>query len=211
MRTIGRARGASRRVLVTLLAAALVLGAMSGAGLPRAAHADGAWLDDQSVTWNTAGMAIPAAPEKPAEVDPRCVRQARPAESDEDRAVEAAGWTLFSNYTAGWGIKIVSGLSSYDGMCRPLGFQAFVFVDGKLAGTLSPMPMNSRDDGALEPDLVLRTRVAHGHLRSLHRPGSALLPLRALDGYLQDRADAGRSGAGTRESTNTQPTSPAGP
>ena len=58
----GEREGPAGAWLVTLLAAALVLGAVSGAGLPRAAHADGAWLDDQSVTWNTAGMAIPVGP-----------------------------------------------------------------------------------------------------------------------------------------------------
>jgi hypothetical protein len=33
-------------------------------------------------------------------------------------------------------------------MCRPAGFQSFVFVDGTFAGTISPTPMNSRTDGA---------------------------------------------------------------
>ena len=84
MRTIGRARRARQRNLAGLLAVALVLGALSGAGLPRAAHADGAWLDDQSVTWNTAGMSVPGAVGKQGNVDPRCTQQARPAETDED-------------------------------------------------------------------------------------------------------------------------------
>src|SRR6188508_2776720 len=105
MRWIGRG------TLLPLLAAALVVGAVSGSGLPRAAHADGAWLDDQSVTWNTAGMTVPGPVQMQSNVDPRCEQQARPAETDEDRAVEGAGWTLFANYTAGWGIKIVTGLA----------------------------------------------------------------------------------------------------
>ena len=33
-------------------------------------------------------------------------------------------------------------------MCRPLGYQSFVFVDGVFAGTIAPEPMNSRTDGA---------------------------------------------------------------
>jgi heat shock protein HslJ len=40
-------------------------------------------------------------------------------------------------------------LSGFDGMCRPLGFQAFVYWEGRYAGTLSPVPMNSRTDGSL--------------------------------------------------------------
>jgi hypothetical protein len=35
-------------------------------------------------------------------------------------------------------------------MCRPLGYQAFVFVAGRFAGTLSPQPMNARSDGMLK-------------------------------------------------------------
>jgi len=32
-------------------------------------------------------------------------------------------------------------------MCRPLGFNVFVFVDGQFAGTISPDLMDSRADG----------------------------------------------------------------
>jgi hypothetical protein len=39
--------------------------------------------------------------------------------------------------------------ASADGMCRPNGFQAFVFVNGVFAGTLSPLPMNARTDGSI--------------------------------------------------------------
>ncbi len=38
-------------------------------------------------------------------------------------------------------------MSGVDGMCRPLGYQGFVFVGEQFAGTLSPQPMNSRTDG----------------------------------------------------------------
>ena len=45
--------------------------------------------------------------------------------------------------------RIMMALAGFDGMCRPLGFQAFVYWEGKYAGTLSPVPMNSRTDGSL--------------------------------------------------------------
>jgi len=50
-----------------------------------------------------------------------------------------------------------------DGMCRPLAYQIFVFADGRFAGTLSPVPMNSRTDGAAQtPELFGSTvRVAY--------------------------------------------------
>ena len=86
----------------------------------------------------TPGMAMPHPvrnrPGPATDVDTRCTDQARPAETDEDRAVERAGWTLFASYSAGWGVRIVRGLAGYDGMCRPMEYQGFVFVDGKLAG-----------------------------------------------------------------------------
>lgn len=34
-------------------------------------------------------------------------------------------------------------------MCGPLQFQAFVFINDRVIGTLSPHVMNSREDGAL--------------------------------------------------------------
>jgi hypothetical protein len=34
-------------------------------------------------------------------------------------------------------------------MCRPRQYQDFVFIGGAFAGTLSPQPMDSREDGSL--------------------------------------------------------------
>ena len=49
---------------------------------------------------------------------------------------------------------MVLGRSGVDGMCRPLGFQGFVFSGGRFAGTLAPRPMDSRSDGAAQaPEL----------------------------------------------------------
>lgn len=45
--------------------------------------------------------------------------------------------------------KVVTAMSGFDGMCRPLGYQAFVCWEGRYAGTLSPAAMNSRTDGML--------------------------------------------------------------
>jgi len=54
-----------------------------------------------------------------------------------------------------------SGESAFDGMCRPLGYQFFVFSGGRFAGTLSPHPMDSRTDGAAQiPPLVSARELA---------------------------------------------------
>lgn len=111
-------------------------------------EADGSWIDGPRVNWNQAGMRIPAAPPMAADVDPRCLELRRRPESFEDKAAAAAGWSLWGSYQAGWGMVSVKVLSGFDAACRPLGFQELVFVDGAFAGTISPLPMESRTDGA---------------------------------------------------------------
>jgi hypothetical protein len=115
---------------------------------PASAAADGSWLDQPLNDWNQAGMDIPQAPLMDPSTNPQCLPQARPIDTAADQALSDAGWTIFSSYNAGWDTFIVRGLSGYDGMCRPLGFNVFVFVDGQFAGTISPDLMNSRTDGA---------------------------------------------------------------
>jgi hypothetical protein len=94
-------------------------------------------------------MSVPQAPPSPIAIDPRVLARNRWAESQEDVTLAQAGWHLFTQYQSGWGVKIVPGASSFDGMGRPTGYQDFVFVDGTFAGTLSPDLMDSRTDGAL--------------------------------------------------------------
>jgi hypothetical protein len=147
-------RPAGRRRIQTGLAELLMVGFVGLALAARPAYADGAWLDDASVTWNNPGMAMPSPPPWRGFVDPRCTDQTRSPETDEDQVVQGAGWTLVGSYESGWGVKVVRGLVGYDGMCRPMEYQAFVFVDGTLAGTLSPTPMDSRRDGALQDSHV---------------------------------------------------------
>ncbi|HEY7294137.1 MAG TPA: LppP/LprE family lipoprotein [Dehalococcoidia bacterium] len=127
--------------IVVLLVAGLALNA-------RSARADGSWMDQPLVNWNVAGATVPAAPPSGGLDNPMCGQDARPAETAADQAVSDAGWTLFGPYQGGWGVTIVSGLSGYDGMCRPFGYQFFVFMNGAFAGTISPDAMNSRFDGA---------------------------------------------------------------
>jgi LppP/LprE lipoprotein len=132
-------------VLSVMTAIAFVLTLM----LPSLTSAqDDTWLDGDLASWNTPGMAIPTAPTIDGNPDPRCVERERPAETAEDDALIAKGWRLFLPYQRGWGVTLISGLAAYDGMCRPLGYQSFVFVDGVFAGTVSPEPMNSRTTGA---------------------------------------------------------------
>lgn len=109
------------------------------------------WLDQaKPANWNKPGASLPKAP--PSNLDPDTLKQCkgtiRPATAPEDQALSNAGWKLFGPYQRFGKVSLVMGLSGFDGMCRPSGYQDFVFVNGKFAGTLSPQPMDSRTDGA---------------------------------------------------------------
>jgi hypothetical protein len=127
--------------------------ALVTAGLLVAATSGTAWLDVTSpVNWNVAGASLPAAP-RPADADlapgGRCQSELRPPSTPEDRAVVLRGWSLVGPYHRYGHTSVFLATSSADGMCRPSGFQGFVFVDGSFAGTLSPELMNSRSDAAI--------------------------------------------------------------
>jgi len=108
------------------------------------------WLDQpKPASWNKPGLPIPTAPKIQGTVDPRCRDLARPPQLEEDKRVRGQGWDLVGAFQGGWEILVIRGTAGYDGMCRPLKYQAFVFVRGVFAGTLSPVAMDSRTDGAL--------------------------------------------------------------
>jgi heat shock protein HslJ len=138
----------SKLLAVTVMAIGIVCGS-SAQGLPQE-QGGGAWLDHaKPAAWNEAGAAIPMAPKLQESVNPRCRETARPPQLDEDRRVHQQGWDLVGAYQGGWSIVVIGGTAGYDGMCRPLHYQDFVFVHGVFAGTLAPAPMDSRTDGAL--------------------------------------------------------------
>jgi LppP/LprE lipoprotein len=128
----------------------LLVGSVSALLLSGVSSADetGTWLDDPVANnWNQVGMQMPMAMTVNI-TNPRCGTAGRWAETPQDQALVDAGWSLFGPYRAGWGLLVVDAAGGYDGMCRPLAYQSFVFVDGQLAGTISPEPMNSRMTGA---------------------------------------------------------------
>ena len=135
----------TRSIPAVIVACVLLL----GTALP--SLADGSWLDGDLVSWNAAGMAIPAAPGEafvPGDMA-YCQPSVRPAETPEDLQVADRGWLLTAPYQLGWGIAVIEGFLRFDANCRPVSFQHFVFVDGVFAGTLAPEAMLPRLDGAL--------------------------------------------------------------
>jgi hypothetical protein len=135
---------AFRLVAFALLATAVLM--------PSRARA-ASWLDAKSiVNWNHAGASIPKAPKSQTDADTlkRCVASIRQPASNEDRNVRAAGWMLFAPLEIYNGITLVQGAADFDGMCRATNSQAFVFKNGRFAGTMSPAPTLARTDGSLQ-------------------------------------------------------------
>lgn len=116
--------------------------------LAAAVSAQTSWLDRPLRNWNTGDGVVPNAPRTLAPIEGNCRDQIRTPESVADRAVTRAGWQLFGashNYSP---VTVVMAMASVDGMCRPNQYNAFVFVNNRFAGTLSPDPVSSRTDGA---------------------------------------------------------------
>jgi LppP/LprE lipoprotein len=110
------------------------------------------WLDRPVAGWVTAGQAMPrarAAEEPLADVIRRCLLT--PPRSSAAEQVRTAGWIPFWNFgkpLVRGDVEIIGGMVGADGMCRPVAYNLFVFVGGRFAGTLSPVAMTSRLDGA---------------------------------------------------------------
>lgn len=151
-------------IILAILGLVLLFSAMpaAGQGTPVATPApEAAWLDGPLASWNQPGRPIPTAPDVEGNTDPRCADQERPAETEQDTGLIAKGWHLFLPYQRGWDVTLVWGLAGYDGMCRPWGYQVFVFVGTSFAGTISPGLMFSRTDGAADTaNLWSRDRVS---------------------------------------------------
>jgi hypothetical protein len=108
------------------------------------------WLDQNSMSnWNGGNGISKTKKISSAELK-RCADEVRQPSLEADSILMKNGWTLLGNPTQVYGdTAIVSVAGAFDGMCRPLKSQTFVFVGSKLAGTLSPTLMDSRTDGSL--------------------------------------------------------------
>jgi len=144
------------------IAQALLAGLIAATlGLPASLHA-ASWLDGPANQWNTPGMAVPKPTAVPAisfdcappDCPPPCnAREARPV-TEQESQVAAAGWKLEQYWPAQTlgALTAITALAGYDGMCRPMAFNVFVFSGNRFTGTVSPVPMNSREDGVLFGD-----------------------------------------------------------
>jgi LppP/LprE lipoprotein len=133
------------------LVAVLTLGGCAGATTPGTGPRGGGWLDRPLAPWNQAGAPVPRPPDTPprqAESRERCRAGIRPPATAADQAVTAAGWWLSGPPHTLGEVSVVAAALDWDGMCRPWSYQVFVFVGERFAGTLSPVLMDARTDGA---------------------------------------------------------------
>ncbi|MBA3357618.1 MAG: META domain-containing protein [Pyrinomonadaceae bacterium] len=108
------------------------------------------WLDDKPLpSWSERSREILQTKKIAQSELARCRTVIRPATLPVDRLLTKYNWTLVGDAQVFGKTIAVTVAQGFDGMCRPLGFQALVFVGNLVAGTLSPGPMDSRTDGSL--------------------------------------------------------------
>ncbi len=117
------------------------------------------WLDQPLQNWNRPNGNLPQlpSPQPPSNIS-QCVSQIRQPGLESEKALVAKGWKLFGPLQTYDSTQLFLATSGFDGMCRPLGFQAFVYVEGRYAGTLSPVLMDSRSDGVLYSPMLNNAR-----------------------------------------------------
>ena len=87
-------------------------------------------LDRPQSNWNRESNALPVLPEPAPQSSPqpesRCREEVRQPASAAERAVVRRGWKLYGPVQSYGTTKVFTALAGFDGMCRPLGYQAFV-------------------------------------------------------------------------------------
>ncbi|HET7293233.1 MAG TPA: LppP/LprE family lipoprotein [Vicinamibacteria bacterium] len=153
------------------------------------------WLEATPLpAWNKRGAEVPKAPPVEPPSDPRCDGAARPAASKEDRAVVSAGWSLVGAAQVFAGARLLLATAGHDGMCRPLEFQGFVFLGGRLAGLLSPTPMRSRTDGALVSARLLSETTVEAEFARYLDPDPLCCPSRTTVVHYRIEPGSGEEG-----------------
>jgi heat shock protein HslJ len=139
---------------VSTLFFGLIIMSITISTLAQQTPANDSWLDRPFVNWNRQAGSLPELPQPSAAqgesaMTNRCRAQVRQPATAAERALVRRGWMLYGPVQSYEMTNIVTALSGFDGMCRPLGFQAFVYWEGRYAGTLSPLLMNSRTNDSL--------------------------------------------------------------
>ncbi|MCA1636857.1 MAG: LppP/LprE family lipoprotein [Acidobacteria bacterium] len=142
---------------------------MLAVGLPLVsnAFAQNLWLDQKPLpNWNERSRTILQTRKISNSELKRCSVGVRQPTLPADLLLAKMGWTLVGAAQIHGKTTVVTVTEAFDGMCRPLKFQMFVFVGNRLAGTLSPSPMDSRTDSSLiEVDITSETNLTAEYAR----------------------------------------------
>ena len=108
------------------------------------------WLDMTPLpSWNERKRAVLQTKKISSAELKRCAAQVRQPTLPQDKLLTKMGWTLTGAAHVFGNTTVVTAAEAFDGMCRPLKFDTYVFVGNRVAGTLSPGQMDSRTDGSL--------------------------------------------------------------
>jgi hypothetical protein len=134
-----------RHTIASMFMAVVALVATAGA------QNAASWLDRPLTAWNKPAAPVPSPPQKPTQ-PPALIKRCRmtsAAQSTGGSILASAGWIPYLHQDralARDGIEVIGGLTDAGTACEPVGFNLFVFVNGRFAGTLSPVSMTAGRD-----------------------------------------------------------------
>lgn len=107
------------------------------------------WLDMKPLpSWNSRKRVILETKKISAAELKRCSTSVRQPSLPQDFLLTKMNWTLTGAAQVFGNTAVITTAEGFDGMCRPLKYETYVFVGNKLAGGLTPGPMDSRTDGS---------------------------------------------------------------
>lgn len=107
------------------------------------------WLDMKPLpNWNSRKRVILETKKMSASELKRCSVSVRQPSLPQDFLLTKMNWTLTGAAQVFGNTAVITTAEGFDGMCRPLKYETYVFVGNKLAGGLTPGPMDSRTDGS---------------------------------------------------------------
>lgn len=108
------------------------------------------WLDMNPLpNWNSRSRQILSTEKMSAAALGQCAKFVRQPTLPQDFVLTRNNWTLVGPAQIYGRTAVITVAEGFDGMCRPTKFETHVFVGNRVAGKLSPGPMDSRTDGYL--------------------------------------------------------------
>lgn len=126
-------------------------------GITAEISAQNSWLDATRIqNWNRTVDTIPKIRKNSRADLRRCSRFVRQPRLPEDFLLTNNGHILTGAALVHGTTSLITVAGGFDFRCRPMVYQTYVFSEGKLAGTISPEPMNWQKDGS-SVDLITAT------------------------------------------------------